>query len=514
MSSFGGITPVTSSAGNASQASTNGPSPAFGTARDTGVFNGSSHATLSASVSSGSDTVQISDTTTGSPSQTTGDLNGSITLPKNASATPSGQVNSNQANADVTVYLDDYVCLACKNTTSTSSATVEFPSALFQCLSCSNMYHIQCPNESKFGSLPAPLAQYNNTDYYGLEICKNCHARFQDTVPAAISSTQLLTIPELYEISNPRQMPRRSKRDRQKISECEMPDPVAITAEHFGTGAASTFHNPASDLILNESDEPLVEALFELGDAVHLLDLSKPPPSDYPPFRVIARYFNDKAYSENDSDEENSLDVTKDKAWKPDSSREEIVADEIGDLLGKSGWYYKLDRCYVLNSAMVPDAVLWHEDKLELALDDDSCDDEDDEDEHVEDAVTIDDCEDRNGHERNLESGETKATVDTNEDISQSAHSMTPTPSASESGVSFRHLSTTPRPFNGFSQTALEGSRTFYGFGTQAHETPTLFSSFSSIPAPNTPSTFSFSRPASQQPNFFSGFKFSDGQPK
>lgn len=47
------------------------------------------------------------------------------------------------------------------------------------------------------------------------------------------------------------------------------------------------------------------------------------------------------------------------------------------DIFGKHGWFYKLERIPKSDSVAVAEVILWHEDSLELALEDDGDDDMD-----------------------------------------------------------------------------------------------------------------------------------------
>lgn len=174
-----------------------------------------------------------------------------------------------------------------------------------------------------------------------------------------------------------RPMPRRSSRDPKEIPQSETPDQVAIIAEHFAIEPAPPFFNFSFDSVLDESDEPIIEALFELNDPVTLLALSQEHPDYKRPFKVVARHFNSREYPENNGDD--GMDVSSDEkdTHTDNSVTNNLEGDTIDDLLGKIGWFYKLDRNPQSDIAMLPNLVLWHEDDLGLALDDDSGDEDD-----------------------------------------------------------------------------------------------------------------------------------------
>lgn len=134
---------------------------------------------------------------------------------------------------------------------------------------------------------------------------------------------------------------------------------------------------PSSEDILNDPDEPMDEALFEIDDPVRPVDLPQEYREHDRPSKIAARYFNSRQYLEDDSDHETSLDSMQRGIHAGNSAASKSNEDNLDDLLGKTGWFYKLDRNPVLGVGALPNMVLWHEDELELALDDDSDDEED-----------------------------------------------------------------------------------------------------------------------------------------
>lgn len=268
-----------------------------------------------------------------------------------------------------------FLCISCNKHTD--------PHFGFCCWSCNNFYHNQCPTASAaFGSVLS-----NNVLEFGLPVCKHCHARRQDTTPAPFPVDTSFKISRYGEINNARPMPRRSSRNPEKILMCETPDPIAILAEHFAFMVENPFNRPTPEVVLPDQDEQSLEARYEIGDYVTLVDLPEDHPDHSKPFRIIARHHINRTFSydhdEEDKDidiinEDRMIDVGEDEA-SPKDAIDELAEDGISSLFGKSGWYYKLDRCPNSATMIMPGLALWHEDDLEFGLEDHSSDEDEDE---------------------------------------------------------------------------------------------------------------------------------------
>lgn len=170
-----------------------------------------------------------------------------------------------------------------------------------------------------------------------------------------------------------RTLPRRSNRDAEEISRCKTPDQVAITVEHFTAEAKIPFFKSFEELTSNELDEPMIEALFDVNDPV----FPRGHPDRSTPFKITACYFNSKEYPEDQGDGDGDLDDTKSTTVRAESTINEVDDHNNPDIFGKHGWFYKLERSPLSDSVAVAEVILWHEDSLELALEDDSDDDMD-----------------------------------------------------------------------------------------------------------------------------------------
>lgn len=168
---------------------------------------------------------------------------------------------------------------------------------------------------------------------------------------------------------------------------CETPDPIAILAEHFAFMVENPFNRPTPEVVLPDQDEQSLEARYEIGDYVTLVDLPEDHPDHSKPFRIIARHHINRTFSydhdEEDKDidiinEDRMIDVGEDEA-SPKDAIDELAEDGISSLFGKSGWYYKLDRCPNSATMIMPGLALWHEDDLEFGLEDHSSDEDEDE---------------------------------------------------------------------------------------------------------------------------------------
>ena len=263
-----------------------------------------------------------------------------------------------------------YHCTSCK--VSTKDPSFNF----FCCDSCNKFFHNHCvglfiPRKTEFFK------------YFGLGICKTCYSRLQSSTPLPFPIHRPLChvpVDKANNSSDERPLPRRSSRDPTEIARSRTPDHIAIISEHFATEPAAPLINwfPANGHNeTDESDEPMIEALFETNDLVILLTLPQEHPDHNKPFKVVARYFNHVEYpAENDNDEAD-VHSTEKATHTENGTTSNTDEDNINDLLEKSGWFYKLDRNPSCELAMLPNIVLWHEDDLGLALEDDTDDEED-----------------------------------------------------------------------------------------------------------------------------------------
>lgn len=320
------------------------------------------------------------------------DKNTSIVKSGITSTIPSNQVEQLPATVNPPDTVDRYLCTDCKGDMALRIGGLS--PTMFHCWSCTNSYHKQCPKVSFPATTDAFELRDNNVNYHGLEICKYCHVRMEDTTRDPVS-----TFPQIFNLTackaeDTKPMLRRSTRDLRKIAECEAPDSIAIVAEHFGELAATPSGDTGLPVDEPDEDDMSVEPLFQIGDSVTLLPFRDRHPDYNKSFVVIARLFDGRQDIENDDIDEVEPSATEGGAANPPSITQPHPAR-------RGGWYYRLDEVLTTNAGITPDLVMWHEDNLELALEDDSSDCNDDEqDTDMEDATELElDDQERNGEE-------------------------------------------------------------------------------------------------------------------